>query len=337
MRAKSFVAEVIEQGGRLVPLLLPNSESKGLGVMNPSIGIDVDGDLLINLRSVNYAFYNNEHQQKFPSRWGPLTYVHPENDVALRTQNYLGRLNHNYEIEQISWVDTSQFDTPPMWEFSGHEDVRIIVWGSKLYLTGVRRDTTTHGQGRMELSEISIDKKAWKVTEIARHRIPAPGDDNTYCEKNWVPILGTEYRYLKWSSPSQVVQVSLEPQIACETVVLQPGIIPPRDLRGSTHVLPWGDFYIAFTHEVDLTRNYLNQKNALYRHRLCVWSKEFKLIHMTSELTFLDARVEFACGALVSGSKLLVTFGFEDNCAFLLEIPSQFIDSLIKDMVRHAK
>lgn len=327
----SLVNEVTRAGGRLIPLILPRELSGGTGVMNPSIGLDPEGDLLVNLRSVNYAFYNNESKQLFPSRWGPLTYIHPENDVALRTQNYLARLDNNYAIQQVAWVDTSALDKPPLWTFSGHEDVRVITWGGKLYLTGVRRDTTDNGEGRMELSEIAIDKREWKVREVTRIRIPAPGENNTYCEKNWVPILGKQFQYLKWSSPTEIVEVSIDANSAsCKTVSLKEGVVPPRDQRGSTHVIPWRDKYIALMHEVDLTRNYLNQKNAIYRHRMCIWDKEFKLIGISQEFSFLESRVEFACGAVKYGENLLVSFGMEDNCAFLLEIPNSFVDVLIE-------
>ena len=37
-------------------------------------------------------------------------------------------------------------------DFIGLEDGRLLKWNDKYYLTGVRRDTTTNGQGRMELS-----------------------------------------------------------------------------------------------------------------------------------------------------------------------------------------
>lgn len=299
--------------------------------MNPSIGFNRDGDLLLTLRSVNYVLYCNENLQVFPSRQGPLQYTVPENDVALRTQNYLALLDTDFSITNISWVDTSTLDVAPLWNFSGHEDARIIAWGGKLYLTGVRRDTTTNGQGRMELSEIEIDKKNWKVTEVNRIRVPAPGANDTYCEKNWMPILGSEFKYLKWSDPTEIVQVELSQQVAsCNTISLKEGVKPPKDQRGSTHVLPWNSYFIAITHEVDLIFNYLNQKNARYRHRLCVWDSDFSLVGFTEAFSFLDARIEFACGMVSVGDKLLVSFGYDDNSAFLLEIPNSFVDHLVE-------
>ena len=36
--------------------------------------------------------------------------------------------------------------------------------------------------------ELKIDKKSWTAKEISRIRIPAPVDETSYCEKNWMPI-----------------------------------------------------------------------------------------------------------------------------------------------------
>ena len=50
-------------------------------------------------------------------------------------------------------IDTSKLDVTPIWKFIGLEDGRIVNWDDKYYAIGVRRDTTTNGQGRMEFSE----------------------------------------------------------------------------------------------------------------------------------------------------------------------------------------
>ncbi len=36
-----------------------------------------------------------------------------------------------------------------MWSFAGLEDGRLVNWNNNIYITGVRRDTTDYGQGRM--------------------------------------------------------------------------------------------------------------------------------------------------------------------------------------------
>lgn len=145
----------------------------------------------------------------FQHQWGPLTYVHPENDMHLRTTNYYLELDSNLNVVRHNKIDTSKFDTyDPMWDFVGLEDARIVRWNEKLYITGVRRDTTTNGQGRMELSEIQVNSDS--VVEVSRFRIPPPKDPNSYCEKNWMPVIDKPFHFVKWCNPTEVVKVDPE-------------------------------------------------------------------------------------------------------------------------------
>lgn len=301
--------------------------------MNPSPFVDDDGDILLILRHINYTLYHAENNQRFPSIWGPLSYLHPEKDQRLVTTNYLCRLDDDYNIINYTKIDTSKHDVKPIWTFVGLEDARLIKWNGKYYGTGVRRDTTTNGQGRMELSELEIDKEAWTAKEVSRVRIEAPIDKDSYCEKNWMPILDRPYQYIKWTSPTEVVEANPETGESKQLDVIE-GVVSPTDQRGGSQVLRWGDYYIAITHEVVLYKNYLKQKNGTYRHRLCVWDNDFKLIGLSASLSFLDGQIEFVCGAAVVNDNLLVTFGFQDNAAFALEMPHDMVNNLIEEALR---
>jgi predicted GH43/DUF377 family glycosyl hydrolase len=142
----NLVEKAVSNGGKLAPLVIPKGLTSGTGLMNPSIFIDDDGDILVNLRHVNYTLYHSEGEQKFPSRWGPLGYLHPEKDQRLVTENYICRLSADLEMTDYSRVEMLELHTP-IWEFVGLEDARIVQWDGLYYLIGVRRDTTTDGQG----------------------------------------------------------------------------------------------------------------------------------------------------------------------------------------------
>jgi len=327
----NLVQKSVQNGGKLRPLIIPAEVTNGTGLMNPSIFIDEDGDILCILRHINYTLYHSENDQRFPSIWGPLSYLHPEEDQRLVTANYFCRLDKDYNIINYTLIDTTKLDVKPIWTFVGEEDARLVKWGEKYYATGVRRDTTTNGQGRMELSELKIDKKKWTAKEVKRTRIPAPVDESSYCEKNWMPILDKEFHYIKWTSPTEVVKANPDKPV-CEQVVVTPGKAVNADQRGGSQLVNWGDYYLAITHEVVLFKNYLQQKNGTYRHRLCVWDKEFNLVGVSPESwSFLDGQIEFAAGAAVYNEKLLVTFGFQDNAAFILEVPGQVVDDMIAE------
>ena len=161
----NFCKQVIENGGSIQPLILPSSQTQGLPQINPSILVEGD-DIYLNLRHINYMLYHSEGEQRYPSKWGPLSYLNPEDDITLTTTNYLCKLDpETLEIVLPTKVNTDKFDVTPLWEFVGLEDARLVRWDGKLYQSGVRRDTTTNGVGRMELSEILNNK------EVSRNRI----------------------------------------------------------------------------------------------------------------------------------------------------------------------
>ena len=310
----------LDNGGKIAPLILPSSLTEGTGLMNPSIFID-DGKILVNIRHVNYTFYHSE-EKLYQHQWGPLTYIHPEHDMHLRTWNWYCELDDKFNIIRYHKVDTSKFDTyEPMWDFVGLEDARIFRWDGKLYLSGVRRDTTTNGQGRMELSEIVVGDD---VKEISRVRIEPPNNPNSYCEKNWMPNIDKPYHYVKWTSPTEVVKV--DPETGKSETVSTSSYIPfSRDLRGGSQVIKYGEHYIAVTHEVEFLKSEVGRKDAKYLHRFIVWDKDFNIFAYSKEFSFMDAHVEFCVGMQVVNDDFIFTFGYQDNGAYILKCPSYVI------------
>lgn len=332
----NLVQRAVAHGGKLAPLVVSKGLTSGTGLMNPSIFIDDDGDILVILRHVNYTLYHSENTQKFPSRWGPLSYLHPEKDQRLVTVNYLCRLNKDLEMTDYTRIDTSELDVTPIWTFVGEEDCRLVQWDGIYYAVGVRRDTTTNGVGRMELSRLEINKENWTAKEVSRMRIPAPDPDTSYCEKNWVPVLDKPYHFIKWASPVEVVRTYPELPARCEQVSLRQGVVAPIDQRGGSQLVRWGNMYISILHEVNLFKNYLGQKDGFYYHRLAVWDDQLNLVGLSPKnFTFLDARIEFCTGAAVEDGDLLISFGFQDNAAFVLRTPGAVIEELIKEALAY--
>ena len=319
----NLVEKSVSQGGKLAPLAITET----VGAMNPSIFIDDDGDILVNLRCVNYTLYHAENTQQFPSRWGPLSYLHPEKDQRLVTENYLCRLNENLEIINATKVEMLYLHDP-IWEFVGLEDARVVRWDGDLYLVGVRRDTTTNGTGRMEYTRIELDKDNWSAKEVHRQRIDTPFSKDSYCEKNWYPIIDKPYHFVKWTMPTEIVKADPETG-KCDQIALRETIQAPADQRGSSQLIPWGNMYISISHEVNLFKNYLVQKDAIYRHRLVLWDSQYNIIGLSKSFSFLDARIEFCVGAAKQGEDLLLSFGFQDNAAFVLRVPKLVVEDMI--------
>lgn len=311
MIINNLVSKILENGGNIYPLEFKTENKTAL--FNPSILVD-DDKILINVRNCQYTLYHTSG--KFESRYGPLCYLNPDNDITLTTTNYLGEWKDNV-LYNPTKIDTSKLDTKPHWEFVGLEDARLVKWDSKLYLTGVRRDTENTGIGRMELSEI-IDNK-----EVSRFRIPTPFNKESYCEKNWMPILDMPFHYLKWCNPVEIVKVNVGSDT--EQVFLGNNILPiEKDMRGGSQVIKIENHRMCIIHETDLWKNTQNNKDATYRHRVIVFDDNWNIIHRTPSFDFMTGMIEFCCGIAEWNNKIFVTYSYEDNAAFLLEIPKDY-------------
>jgi len=304
----------LENGGSVNYLILPANITEGLGLTNPSL-IYKDGIYLLNLRHVQYTLYHSEGPQRFQTPWGPLSYLNPEDDVTLRTTNYLCELDPNtLSIDQFKKVDTSKLDITPVWEFIGLEDARVVYWKEDIFLTGVRRDTKTDGEGRMELSKIQQ-----LAVESDRYRIEPP--THSYCEKNWMPILDMPFHYVKWTSPTEVVRVNPEKGTSETVALVEQTVKFPRDIRGGSQVITVGEYRIALTHEVDLWKNEQGKKDAHYYHRFIIWDMQWNIIGHSEEFKFMTANIEFSCGLAFDGNDFIIPFGFHDSTAFILRLP----------------
>lgn len=326
-----FAKIALDNGGSIHPLIIPSNLTNGTGLMNPAVYND-NGKIIVNLRHVNYTFYHSE-KKTFQHQWGPLTYVHPENDMHLRTTNYYLELDDDLNISRYNKIDTTELDKEPLWDFVGLEDARIFRWEGDLYISGVRRDTTTNGQGRMELSKIIVEEDS--VREVSRVRIEPPKDPNSYCEKNWMPIIDMPFHFVKWTNGTEVVRFDIETQTTEQVCVknwLDLGCI---DLRGGSQVIPYGDgkHHFALNHETFLFRSPADRKDGTYRHRFVVWDDDWNVVKVSRRFSFLEAEVEFAVGMCEYGDDYLMTFGFQDNAAYLLRISQDFVKKYIFDDV----
>jgi len=326
----NFVKLALENGGSIHPLIIPSSDLKGPALTNPSIYND-DGKILVNLRNINYTLYHSE-KKKFEHPWGPLVYIHPENDLRLRTWNYMCEMDEDMQFKSHHRVDTSKFPDKELWEFVGLEDARIVRWDGKLYICGVRRDLDTIGTGRMELSEIEITENG--VKEISQYRIPAPGDDGEYCNKNWMPILDMPYHFVKWTNGTNIVKYDIETNTTVSVIEKEWKDLGCVDLRGGSQVISMGDYRFALTHETYLTRSPADRKDGTYKHRFIVWDKDWNIVKASRQFSFLNAEVEFAVGMCEYGDDYLITFGFQDNAAYLLRAPKKFVENYIFDRER---
>ena len=317
---------VVDNGGTISPLIIPGELTDGTGLCNVSVFIDDNDDIITNIRHVHYSLYHSEFNQNFYSVWGCLAYLNPEDDIVLRTGNYLCKLNPDtLEVETHIKIDTSKHDVKPVWTFIGLEDVRVFRWDSQLYVSGVRRDTKPDGEGRMELCE--IDWTEDKCIEKTRDRIEV--DPHTYLEKNWMPILDMPFHYVRWCNPLQITKVDPETGTCKNILKKHYNLELPWELRGGSQVIPWKNgSRICVTHEVDFYHNPGYHKDAHYYHRFVIWDKDWNLEAVSHQFKFMAAKIEFACGLALKDDNFIITYGYQDNAAYALKMPVKLLDNL---------
>jgi hypothetical protein len=321
----NFVKLSIENGGSIHPLIISHKDLKGPSLTNPSIYND-NGKILVNLRNINYTLYHSE-KNKFEHQWGPLVYIHPENDLRLRTWNVICEMDEDMKIKRYNHIDTSKHPDKELWEFVGLEDVRLFRWEGKLYTCGVRRDLDSIGTGRMELCEIEITENS--VKELSQYRMPAPGDDTEYCNKNWMPILDMPYHFVKWTNGTNIVRYNIESNTTESIIQKEWKDIGCIDLRGGSQVIPFGEYRICLAHETFLYQSPAGRKDGDYKHRFIIWDKDWNMIKVSRRFSFMNAHVEFAVGMCEYKNDYLITFGFQDNAAYLLKVPQKYVEEYI--------
>ena len=286
----------LKRGGSLHPIIIPTEVlGNETGIMNPSIFKHKD-KLFINVRHVNYYLYHSEGK-KFPHQWGPLVYIHPENDVTLTTHNVMCEVDSNLNLLSAQRVNMALDTGKPTWNFIGLEDCRLFSWDDRMFLCGVRRDCY---------------------------------DD---CEKNWMPILDMPYHFVKWSNPTQVIKYDIENGTTEDAVYDKDKYLEAnKDFRGGSQVIRISDNQrMAFIHETNLLRDSFGRKDGNYAHRVIIWDNDWNIVHKSREFHFMgtyydhvkgqDYNIEFVTGATVLGNDILISFGWQDNASYVLKVP----------------
>jgi hypothetical protein len=330
-KEKNLVKLSIEHGGFIKPLLIPNKDTGGTGLCNATVFIDEKEGIIVNIRHVGYIMHHVEFNQKYWGMWGAMQYMNPEDFLYLETTNYLCHLDN--ELDQIDYhkIDTTKYDKKPLWDFIGQEDVRIFRWDNKFYTCGVRRDIDTIGTGRMEMCEVIPNGDSFK--EITRDRIEVP-EKGIYLEKNWMPVLDMPYHFVRHADPIELVKVDCKNK-NCKVIIKKSknqkiaNKLDNCDLRGGSQVIPFGEYRLCITHEVFFPWHPVgNGKDAHYYHRFLFYDKDWNIVKISKRFKFMDAMIEFNCGLAEREDDLIITFGYQDNAAYILSMPKVVLNEI---------
>ena len=322
---ETLAKKIVESGGVVKTFIPPSKSSKSHGHFNPSI-INDRGSLHIVSRECNYTLYHSELGKTLVNE-SPLHYIGEEGQY-FNTTNHFTYIDSKYLKPVFTTkIFTDTIDVEPKWHFAGLEDARLVRWDGCYYMCGTRRDTDPEGTGRMEISQIVVEHAYSK--EISRHRIPAPIPNDSYCEKNWMPILSRPFQFVRWTNPTQIVKYDYKTHTTEVLVSKELNENVSKNLRGGSQVIDWGKgHYLTIVHEPYHT--YPDGKfDNEYKQQFIEWDNQWNIVRTSPQFSVMGARIEFVSGLTTLGDNVIITFGYQDNASFIAKVSKQFIEDFL--------
>jgi hypothetical protein len=145
-----------------------------------------------------------------------------------------------------------------------------------------------------------------------------------------MPILDMPFHFVKWTNGTEVVKYNPEDGSCVQVALRDWKDLGCVDLRGGSQVIPFDSGHrFTLNHETYLTQSQQGRKDGIYRHRFVVWDSDWNIVKVSRQFSFIEAEIEFAVGMCEYGDDYLMTFGFQDNAAYLLRAPKKFVKEYI--------
>ncbi len=265
---------------------------------NPSVLQLRDGRVVTTVRSSNYSI-------------GPGGRYEILGDGIVRTDTLLLDLDENLGIIRSRPIGIVAPPEPSgtIW---GLEDLRLCEVDAGLIAIAASRDRDPDGISRAVLVEFDLDGT------VSRERI-LPGPDRARHEKNWVPFAdstGAVRVVYSWD-PLLIGLLDVE-----RAVIHWDG--PATTDWGSARGGGGGGRFVSGPHSgwlfVVHEAVVLPDWSRRYLHRFVAVSDEWVPLAASPHFTFLGRGVEFAAGLTIRDERVLVSFGLEDEEAWLASV-----------------
>ena len=247
-----------------------------------------------NPSSASYLKHNEKHllNTRYVNYWyfADGGYAFYDGTNIIRTKNILSILDENLEPQFYCEMDESTIDLPRHDTYSrGIEDLRLFVDGNKVKYIATTVGYHGTGGNRMVIGNYDDDTMTYSDSRI----IHPPQD--TWCEKNWVPLPGGKLFVYKWA-PMEIGEITAENQFRIihrhEDTVNIPLF---SKMKGSAPFIELDGELIGVIHFSEET------KPRHYFHIMVALDKEtFKPIRYSEPFVFENIGIEFCIGFDVS-------------------------------------
>lgn len=276
--------------------------------MNPSI-VNNNDELWMIQRTVNYIIR-------------PDGSYDMGNDHAIRTRNYLIRLNDNLEILHSEEIyPPLDLPNPEYNLVIGWEDCRLFFWNNEPFCTATVRELNKEGYCEIVLS--AITRESDNKLHFSDYKVINPTFTGKQHEKNWMPLISGQEIYFVYSSdPARVVDVN------GNLVSSRPTHIAADSYRGGGPLLQFEDGWLAVVHESHVMPD--NQRK--YMHRFVWYDQNANLLKHSEAFYIHTLGIEFVAGLARNSStnEIVLSFGLRDKESWFATVSADDIKKILK-------
>ncbi len=218
---------------------------------------------------------------------------------------------------------------------NGLEDGRLFMWLDRQWalFSGLQRSHRGYTNS-MILVEVDGEQLRNPIVLPSPHHLPR--------EKNWMPWVLDNELYLVYSTrPLEIYRYTPNGLIR-----VHGGMATPRNsgtmMSGSSQVIPWGDDYLAITHQRNraplasrLMQKYVTRdpdyqrKKVLFTHHMLLLDRHFNIKSQSKAFHFETEGIEFCAGLASHDERVLISYGVMDEKARLLELDPSQVDRIL--------
>lgn len=302
---------------RFLKEIMPSTELKHVDFtpeekyspMNPSI-YQWNNELWLIQRTVNYIITPSGHYDM-------------QGDDAIKTRNYLLKLNPDLSIESAKEILLPTDLPPPMYNLVlGFEDCRLFAWKDSLWATSTCREQNQHGNCEIMLAKITpTDGTHYRFSDW---RVIHPQGLPLAHQKNWMPLVinNDTLRFVYSSDPVRIIDDQ------GKTVSLEPTNLASDSFRGGSQAIKFDNGWLAIIHE----SHCMTDGRRKYTHRFVFYNDFFELAAYSESFFIHSMGIEFAAGIAVNpyDNKIVVSFGLADKDSFMVSISADDIRRCLK-------
>jgi glycosyltransferase involved in cell wall biosynthesis len=298
--------------------LPPLLDEPSYAVFNPSIASH-NGKLFVNLRWSNYrigtrpsgTWRRDIHSGLWIDAGGP---------DGIRTVNEFAELSITVDTatvgnrRRIRHPADHPDDAPriPTALVQGYEDLRIFRLRGRWWASATVRDR--HATARAEITVLELEE-AHDTFAVSRAHVQRSYEAEKH-QKNWVPLVHQDaLRFVYESDPTIILRFDPETRSSILSTRTEPDSLLTT-LRGSSQAIPFalhgepGFLYVV--HEA-----FARPTGRVYTHRILWLDARFRVQHASDPFYFTKPGVEFCAGLAEHEDSFVMSFGVDDERAFL--------------------